>query len=111
MAISKTQIKKIKKFNTFYILVPFSRKLEIFVEKYFNKNDKEYLSDLPNEYKLYILTQKEFDDIKPYINQDEYDTVFIPEKVYKNKQEIADAIERKEIRVMNQVKGLKEYNL
>lgn len=108
MALKKSMVDKLEKINKFYILLPFSRTLQIFVEKYFNKNYKEYLSDLPNEYTLYIVTQNEFNDIKPHIKQDEFDTVFIPEKVYKTKQEIADAIERKEIRVMNQIKGIKE---
>ena len=109
MALSKSKIKKIEKFNKFYLIVCFNRNLEIFVDKYFNKNYKEYLSDLANEYCIYIVNQKEFDDIKPHI--DRSDLVFIPEKEYNNKQEIADAIERKEISVMHGVKGLKEYNL
>ena len=94
MALSKSQIKKIDKFDKqYYVLIPGNTCDVSSIRKYFNNDDSKYR--VADSYCIYyVFTEKEAKDLKKYFGNTD---VYLSENKYSNKQEIFNILKNRQI--------------
>ena len=100
MALSKSQIKKIEKYQKYYVLLPFGEIQGYLAYHYISFNTIEH-------YEIFVLDEETIKSIIKKQPAKGYFTIYEPQFKYNTPQEIGKIVERNDIKSINKISNFK----